>query len=1208
MQKNKETPIHDHESIVTEILLESLKFKRMDTRLQNIRAAHAGTCTWLFEQPKYKLWRDRTNITEHHGFLWIRGKPGCGKSTIMKALLARSKKVRPHEITLRYFFNAQALDRLEKSSLGMYRSLVHQLLTAIPELQEDFAKHLLRKVRSGKVDEWTIIELQDFIFSTIESLQGQSFSLLIDALDEGEEDNIRDMISFLEELGDASMFNAASVNTCLSSRHYPHVSIRSHLSLIVENQQGHDQDIVKYVRDKLIGDKGPKHETLVADICLKASGVFLWVVLVVPILNRLYDEGHESASRQRLLAMPTALDGLFPEIFRRNPDTRDRSVLLLQWVVFSFRPLSAIELYLAFEYGIVSPDELDYELPSSERLNKYILSCSMGLVEFLKSQPPTALFIHEAIKDFLLGNTGLSTLQPELRADPIGLSHDRLRRCCTQFLGKNERPNFDTIFKSAKQSEVNEEIAMARNQFPFLEYAASHVFKHANVAEGRGVSQKQFLKSFTSSSEELQRWAGCKNLFQRNPARRYTSEINLASILSDYGLSYLIKAEIELRKHGEVSFERNSTDVNKSLEIREDGEAASESGLNDEVMSVVSYDSEGEVASESGLSEEITSVEGKALSEGEAPSERETASCGGALSESGSSDEVMSVVSYGSIFSYATSLDSHSSLGVVIYDAINSIIDAFVQDSELESLYEEARVKINYQRLIRNHERFLRMLYSDIGPYFTMGKEREAIKLLRSPRQRVAMTRKICERYGPHPKHGNAMSKKTPDLFDKSSWQMEPIPPPNDETQSTDSGGGDESIHDDENNDMNSWSQAEMRRLIDTLTTGEPFQRFKNNFRRFIHPPKSLEEAITTGDSRPVQNFLNKLLKQGPHSEKTWLRDFCDTGYTPNQVANLLVGNLDEAPWKYVRQRDPDALYTLRQQQLHLLKHKQDRGNEAANLLQSVENAMESSTSDNYLSKSDSETDSRSSNASHAMPESIQNPGRLANVHGASMMSSFQGPCKYFQGLQEVENTIYKNSVLAKQRPKAEEGHNVYFSFPDLTHLEDSQLRQSLNEVTLSQSLPFPRQANPDLSVSVKCLLAKEFVPQLIECRNMIFAVYANLIRLRNASFLIDRFCIFVAEGLHNSLFRSNVANLVPLSLADVAALTFGMKGVLESIVDRFSAGFGHVWVDWLKVQFQSISHICDDILSKAGLTPAGEKVGWKGEIRLRHVLDEIDY
>ena len=521
---------------VIEVLLESLVFKRMDSRLLNIRAAQRRTCEWLFEQPQYKDWRNRNNVTEHHGFLWIKGKPGCGKSTIMKTALAQLKQERPHDITLSYFFNARAPDPLEKSSLGMYRSLVHQLLTVIPEFQEDFGKQFLRKVSGEEVDEWTIIELQNFISSVLDGLQGRSLNFFIDALDEGEDDDVRNMIAFLEELGDSSLSNTASVNICLSSRHYPHINIRNGISLNVEDQQGHEQDVNKYVRNKLSGDNGPQHETLMADVCQKASGVFLWVVLVVPMLNALYDQGNEPAMKKRLQEIPAELDGLFSEILGRNPDTTDKSVLLLQWVLFSSRPLSPSELYLCLiaETGTLFPDGIASELPHQARVARYILNCSKGLTEISKSEPPTVLFIHETIRGFLLQSNGLSILKPEIGANLIGRSHDQLKKCCMDIFEVGSRGFNEKEWIENMHSEFPAGIAM-------LEYATSHVFEHANIAEDHGVSQFSFLRSFQVSSVEMKRWIRFKNFFERYKSCYYSADVTLLYIFSESNLLGLVK-------------------------------------------------------------------------------------------------------------------------------------------------------------------------------------------------------------------------------------------------------------------------------------------------------------------------------------------------------------------------------------------------------------------------------------------------------------------------------------------------------------------------------------------------------------------------------------------------------------------------------------------------------------------------------------------
>lgn len=55
-----------------------------------------------------------------------------------------------------YFFNARALRLLEKSRIGMYRSLVYQLLEAFPHLQNHFLKTFSRKEKGGNIDESTV--------------------------------------------------------------------------------------------------------------------------------------------------------------------------------------------------------------------------------------------------------------------------------------------------------------------------------------------------------------------------------------------------------------------------------------------------------------------------------------------------------------------------------------------------------------------------------------------------------------------------------------------------------------------------------------------------------------------------------------------------------------------------------------------------------------------------------------------------------------------------------------------------------------------------------------------------------------------------------------------------------------------------------------------------------------------------------------------
>lgn len=70
-------------------------------------------------------WLDTAKLGEHHGSLWIKGKPGTGKSTLMK--FAFCNTYLKGRIVISFFFNARG-EGLEKSTMVTYQSLLLQLL------------------------------------------------------------------------------------------------------------------------------------------------------------------------------------------------------------------------------------------------------------------------------------------------------------------------------------------------------------------------------------------------------------------------------------------------------------------------------------------------------------------------------------------------------------------------------------------------------------------------------------------------------------------------------------------------------------------------------------------------------------------------------------------------------------------------------------------------------------------------------------------------------------------------------------------------------------------------------------------------------------------------------------------------------------------------------------------------------------------------
>ncbi len=95
--------------------MESLRYYAIDARYATIKTAHTKTCRWLLKKAEYQDWLDINKTPDRHGFLWIRGKPGSGKSTLVKFAVGNAQKAIAETVVISFFFNARGED-LEKST------------------------------------------------------------------------------------------------------------------------------------------------------------------------------------------------------------------------------------------------------------------------------------------------------------------------------------------------------------------------------------------------------------------------------------------------------------------------------------------------------------------------------------------------------------------------------------------------------------------------------------------------------------------------------------------------------------------------------------------------------------------------------------------------------------------------------------------------------------------------------------------------------------------------------------------------------------------------------------------------------------------------------------------------------------------------------------------------------------------------------------
>ncbi|RSL96817.1 hypothetical protein CDV31_013283 [Fusarium ambrosium] len=523
-------------------LMDSLRFDQIDSRQDNIKAAHAKTCRWFLKHPDYVDWLDPNKLDQHGGFLWINGKPGAGKSTLMKFVYTRAKKeAAGNAATIAFFFNARGHD-LEKSTVGMHRSLLLQLLEKLPDLQEVLDDPDYTPRNQGGCRTWGVEALQGVFSQAIEKLGERRLTCFVDALDEGEESQVRAMVRYFEDLADHAVQNRSKLYICFSSRHYPYIDIRTGRKLTLEDQIGHGQDLDSYVQSSLIAGVGKEAEEIRAGILQKAAGVFMWVVLVVDILNKEFRRGRIFAVRKRLQEIPAELSELFRDMLRRDQDNMDDFLLCIQWILYAKRPLKREEFYFTIVSGLdPEPENLAEWNPehiTTDHLQRFVLSSSKGLAEIAKSN--IVQFIHESVRDFLIKDNGLRDLWPELGEDFQSLSHDRLKQCCHTYIQVDisVHLSFGEALPKATSDAAKALRQLVSGKFPFLEYATRHALYHADAA-ANGLPQDEFVKDFP-----LEAWINLDNLFEKYEIRRHTPTASLLYILAEKGLARLIKTTL----------------------------------------------------------------------------------------------------------------------------------------------------------------------------------------------------------------------------------------------------------------------------------------------------------------------------------------------------------------------------------------------------------------------------------------------------------------------------------------------------------------------------------------------------------------------------------------------------------------------------------------------------------------------------------------
>ena len=497
--------------------LKSLYFLNMEQREYLVQSTANNTCTWLLDHKKYTTW-----LARPHTLLWIAGKPGAGKSTLIRYAL---QKVSCSEDAIASFFFYGRGSDLQKSSYGLFRSLLHQLLDKIPEMMSDFItlykKKRDTKQKSGSDCEWYERELQEFLENWILSTSRERpIQVYVDALDEGGEDVAVKLVQYFEELIGRLSSTSAGFKVCFSCRHHPVLAPENVLKICVEDEN--DQDIAIYVRQSLM-----KHhfsdpveaQKLEQDIVRRASGVFQWVVLIIPIVAKSKKEGASSKKiSQKIEKTPGGLNDLYEQILCRIEDQK-RGAQLMQWICFALRPLSLEELRYAMVVDITNDfasledcqGSVDFA-ENDEQMEKTVNSLSGGLAETVNLQSRRIVrFIHQSVKDYLAGGglqkldtsfshdvnrylsqSHLPTLDTSLAGNLVGLAHFRISRSCVKYLTLKEVVEEKKRIEGYRREYRSIDREVTIKGFPFLDYTVKWA-SHAEIVEKLQIPQSDLL-------------------------------------------------------------------------------------------------------------------------------------------------------------------------------------------------------------------------------------------------------------------------------------------------------------------------------------------------------------------------------------------------------------------------------------------------------------------------------------------------------------------------------------------------------------------------------------------------------------------------------------------------------------------------------------------------------------------------------------------
>jgi hypothetical protein len=501
----------------------------MDHRRLSLDNPAEETCSWLFEHKLYQDWLFSEDERQHNGVLWLKGNPGVGKSVLMKEAFHRAStgEGKSRYRTAAFFFNARG-DELEHSALGLFRSLLSQLLPRCPKQLQRLCT--MRDERMSH-DPWREMELQHIFQSIFSDSSEQKTLVFIDALDECDMESFRRQVSFWYRITESTRNN---MKVCISSRHSPNVG--TGLSPIITVEGSNSHDIALYVERRLqlgMTTAGPERETLRDNLLAKSSGIFLWVKLMLDDILAKWDDGKGIRFLlKQLEVVPAGLADLYSYMIASLE--RPLALRFFQWAILAVKPLRLHEWHHIMAFiREPTPSSLrewrssDNFTETDEQLEKIIKSVSRGLVEvksiidepqgenldFMsvragagsldleRGETRVVQVIHESVREFFIRGAGFKRLEYWIESGHIGRGHIDIMNTCLDYINITE---LDALIRARSMPSSHEKHGSKEVARP--ETSPGRISTPSAWYPNEAQSHKQAVADETTVSVDILRW------------------------------------------------------------------------------------------------------------------------------------------------------------------------------------------------------------------------------------------------------------------------------------------------------------------------------------------------------------------------------------------------------------------------------------------------------------------------------------------------------------------------------------------------------------------------------------------------------------------------------------------------------------------------------------------------------------------------------